>query len=380
MAQTFDIRFARSAGLAGLFEAPANEYRWKGEGRLSIDASGISVAARRGLLTLFVRSKSRRIAASNLLEVYREGNALRLEYSTPKSARAVLPFWASDRNAAAEIVTLLPTHHTVELEDVGTGHSRKYRIDRRMAAWVVVGIVTLGMGARILQRYLAENRVAAGAESIARPAALPAKDSAVGQASPSASDAGTRVSAGAPASRVPVVQPAYEIAEPVHLEPPELPGASEQASPKPVVVPATRAEARPRSSPARPSRDGIVPIVPGDPAYEVARRQFDLFRAEMEKLHSDYVYVRDSDTAEPLEDFEARWLSVTSRIYNTEEFMGIELMGLREIELAISRSWRDYLSIRAAGLRTGNKALLDLSLAHLAFTERLESLFPQYVR
>ena len=25
MAQTFDIRFAKSAGLAGLFEAPANE-------------------------------------------------------------------------------------------------------------------------------------------------------------------------------------------------------------------------------------------------------------------------------------------------------------------------------------------------------------------
>ena len=38
MAQTFDIRFAKSAGLAGLFEAPANEYRWKGAGRLSIDA------------------------------------------------------------------------------------------------------------------------------------------------------------------------------------------------------------------------------------------------------------------------------------------------------------------------------------------------------
>ena len=34
MAHTFDIRFARSEGLAALFEAPANRLRWKGAGRL----------------------------------------------------------------------------------------------------------------------------------------------------------------------------------------------------------------------------------------------------------------------------------------------------------------------------------------------------------
>ena len=107
MAQTFDIRFAKSAGLAGLFEAPANEYRWKGAGRLSIDPTGISIAVRRGLLTLFARATTRRIPTHNLIEVYREGNALRLEFSTQESARTVLPIWVGDRDAAAQIVTLV---------------------------------------------------------------------------------------------------------------------------------------------------------------------------------------------------------------------------------------------------------------------------------
>ena len=42
-------------GLAALFESPANRFRWKGAGRLSIDAQGVSVAVRRGLLTFFSR-------------------------------------------------------------------------------------------------------------------------------------------------------------------------------------------------------------------------------------------------------------------------------------------------------------------------------------
>ena len=48
MAHTFDIRFARTEGMAALFEAPANRFRWKGAGKLSIDAEGISIAVKRG--------------------------------------------------------------------------------------------------------------------------------------------------------------------------------------------------------------------------------------------------------------------------------------------------------------------------------------------
>src|SRR5688572_32865876 len=82
MAHTFEIRFARSAGLAGLFEAPGNSFRWKGAGRLSIDAQGISIAVKRGLTNLLSRRRSHRIAAAELTEVYREGDALRLEFGS----------------------------------------------------------------------------------------------------------------------------------------------------------------------------------------------------------------------------------------------------------------------------------------------------------
>ena len=158
MAQTFDIRFAKSAGLAGLFEAPANEYRWKGAGRLSIDPTGISIAVRRGLLTLFARATTRRIPTNNLIEVYREGNALRLEFSTQESARTVLPIWVGDRDAAAQIVTLLPTQRSVEIEDGDPESTRRYRFDRKLVALLLIGVVTLGVGALMLQRYFSAGR------------------------------------------------------------------------------------------------------------------------------------------------------------------------------------------------------------------------------
>jgi hypothetical protein len=151
MAHTFEIRFARNAGLTGLLEAPANSFRWKGDGRISIDAQGISIAVRRGLLTLFA-PRTRRIPAEQLTEVYREGEALRLTFITPDASRTTLPIWAKDRHAAAEIVKLLPTAHTVELEDSPPA-GRGYRLDRPLL-WTTVVVVALGIGALVLRQAL----------------------------------------------------------------------------------------------------------------------------------------------------------------------------------------------------------------------------------
>jgi hypothetical protein len=131
MAHTFDIRFAKSEGLAGLFEAPANRLGWKGAGSLSIDAQGISIATKRGVLSLFPR-RPRRFTASSLTEVYREGAALRLEFNLADS-HEVLPVWASGSEAAAEIVKLLPTRKTVELEQAPRVRD-SYRLDWRPIA------------------------------------------------------------------------------------------------------------------------------------------------------------------------------------------------------------------------------------------------------
>lgn len=312
MAQTFDIRFANSAGLAGLFEAPANEYRWKGAGRLSIDATGISIAARRGLLTLFSRATTRRIPTDDLLEVYREGNALRLEFSTQESQRTVLPIWLGDRDAAAEIVTLLPTQRSVELEE-GDPASRRYRFDRRLVALLLIAVATLGIGTVVLQRYLAVDRITPRVEVVSLPAP--------------------------PAA--PVAQIAPEIPAPID----------------------TPAETAPKYL--------LSPI---------AREEFRRFQAESRALHAEYSSMRAEPTAEGLESLEARWQDVTVRIYDNENFEGIEFVAQRELELAISRSWRYYFSIHAAGLRAEDPQLVELATTHLAFAEALDARLSQFAR
>lgn len=146
---TFDIRFAKSEGLAALFEAPANRRGWKGPGKLSIDSQGISVAMKRGLPGLFSR-RSRRFAAHDLAEVYREGDALRLEFAT-NSSREVLPIWTRGAEVAAEIVKLLPTRQTVELEH-STSPASAYRLDRTLCALVVAVVVMMAAAVYLLNR------------------------------------------------------------------------------------------------------------------------------------------------------------------------------------------------------------------------------------
>jgi hypothetical protein len=319
MAQTFDIRFAKSAGLASLFEAPTNEYRWKGAGRLSIDPTGVSIAARRGLLTLFARATTRRIPTNSLIGVYREGNALRLEFSTQESARAVLPIWVGDRDSAAQIVTLLPTQRSVELEGGDPEAPRRYRFDHKLIALLLIGVVALAVGALALARHFAADRatpLVEGDSDLARPA--------------------TRDSTIAP--------------------PPQA------AAPMPVS-----------------SAGGFDPS--NSPIYlqnPIARREFERFQAESYALRAEYSSIRVSPTAEDLEALEARWGEVIARIYNTSDFEGIEFVTQREVELAVARSWRYYLSIHAAGLRASDPRLIELAAAHLEFTEALELRLSQF--
>ncbi len=369
MAQTFDIRFARSAGLAGLFEAPANEFRWKGAGRLSIDASGISIAVRRGLLTLFARAQSRRIAANSLIEVYREGNALRLEFSTRESPRNVLPIWVGDRDAAAQIVTLLPTQRSVELED-SAGSPRGYRFDRKLVA-LLLGVLAIAVGVLLLPRYLAED-VAVPAEEVA----LATQDST---ADSSESVPLSEIGPPTPATTARSAQAGRENRAPAYFDPATIPAPS-MYRPVETVAPVSVEEeesATARESSRvwteRAAANRIVPGVPAKSAREIALEQLSLFRAESNVLRGEYLYARDSPDFERLEAIEARWLLVTSRIVNTSEFAGGEFYALRETELAISRNWRDYLRIHAEGLRTNDRRLIKLAAAHLAFAEDVEA-------
>jgi hypothetical protein len=151
--QTFEIRFARTAGLAALFAAPANRFRWKGAGWLSIDASGIRIAVKRGFMNLFSRRHSHRVAAAEITQVYREGEALRLEFGAEED-RQILPIWTGGHAEAAQIVKLLPTRNSVEIEH-STRPKESFRFDHRMLAWLLAGTALLFLGLFLLLRSVA---------------------------------------------------------------------------------------------------------------------------------------------------------------------------------------------------------------------------------
>jgi hypothetical protein len=319
MAQTFDIRFAKSAGLAGLFEAPANRFRWKGAGQLSIDAHGISIAVKRGLLTWF-SNRSRRIAAGELTEVYREGAALRLEFGSD-DRREVLPIWATGNAAAAEIVKLLPTIRTVELEH-STQAPRSYRFDRRTIAWMGF-LAVLVAGALVLSRLIA-------------PAAPPAKI--------------------AGSAAAPVQTAAQQLASVMTENPP--------ASPIDEIL----------------SREGLKPFQPGTPEHGIAARQQSIFELELATLRSQYFQLRGHTDVDALEALEPAWWAVTFRIDTSEEMSGPAFLGFREAQLAVISSWRAALSLHAAGLRLKDERFIVLSEKQRDLAELYEQLARMYVR
>ena len=152
MAQTFDIRFERSAGLVAFFEAPANTLRLKGRGTLVVDAQGISIAMKRGLANHF-SDRSRRISVGDLTGIYREGAALRLEFNRAHQQSATLPFWTRDPAAATEIARLLPQQHAVETDHDST-ESRPFRFDWRAFALLIMSVAALIIVSVVVFKYL----------------------------------------------------------------------------------------------------------------------------------------------------------------------------------------------------------------------------------
>jgi hypothetical protein len=338
MPQTFDIRFARSAGLAAILQAPTNSFRWTGSGKLSIDAQGISVAARRGLLSLLARNRTRRISASNLKDVFREGDALRVEFATDESPRASLLFWADDRDTAAKIVQLLPTKRTVELEE--NSISRGFRLNWRMITLLAIVVAAMALGLAALRTQLGivvevPETAAAQTPAVAEPAKrstdVPATSSL---ATPESAPAKPHTANSLPAQKRP-----REIVIPIASGTPALDSPPAEGSGRePMLTNESGAVSQPLAMPTaiaddlppqpivfrvRVSSDGVVPIVPGMAAYEKARRQLDLFLAESESPG------------------DADWWAISIRIANDPDFNDPALWPLRDMELAVSRAWRD---------------------------------------
>jgi hypothetical protein len=389
MTQTFDIRFARSAGLVALLEVPENAFRWKGGGRLRIDAQGISISVKRGLLALLGGKHTQRIPTEDLRAVYREGDALRVEFQSGADTRVVMPFWADDRDTAAKIVQLLPTRETVELEhSTDVTRSTKSRADWRAIGIAVAAVVAMGVSSLLIYRSL---ELPAAPVVATTPASSPATATAnQGETTmpPGMPDA-TRAldDSRLPAVEVPSAAAAAAAASAApdsRSEPPDVPGFLE---PPPFDV------APPGSLPL--PRDFvryaelIKPLASGTAAYDVAKRELALFEREAAGLERAYRTQRDllvgnaltpEDFATELGKIEMRWWNLTFRVFDNVDLMDPALIDFRASLLGAARRWRGFLNTYADGLRERDHLKIASAFDELALAQEMQSRARLYVR
>jgi hypothetical protein len=113
-----------------------------GAGTLLLDAYGIQVVARR-LTVIGFRRTARYIPPAAIRHVFREGPAVRIDVQTD-SDRWFFRFWLPSAAQAAELVELLPTSRTIELDGLQGAASASAPEYRGSSVWLVVGAVLLG--------------------------------------------------------------------------------------------------------------------------------------------------------------------------------------------------------------------------------------------
>jgi hypothetical protein len=139
----FRIRFTRTRGLTALFEPAANSYRWAGGGTLHVEPNGLLFQARTRRLIGLRRMQRRYVAGPQIRDVYRQSDAVRIEFRE-HSRHAVLNFWAEDAASAAHIVRLLPTARTVEFDD-GTQPPRSPAGSRGIRFFATLAAIALAL-------------------------------------------------------------------------------------------------------------------------------------------------------------------------------------------------------------------------------------------
>jgi hypothetical protein len=317
MAHTFDIRFAKSTGLSGLLEPPANSFRWRGSGTLRIDAAGISFAVRCGLLSMF--TGRRRIESAELQQVYREGQALHLTFASKDDPRARVSCWAADAVTAAEIVGLLPTHRTIELEHAPASVQRP-RYHRRAVGALLLFFAMFFGGAALLMP----------AREVAPPAARPL------------------------------------------IEAPNIPVAVDLDASK-AVLPPDFVVVIPHGSPQFSTASRQLAAFEKD-----AEALLIDYRIDRKLLESGALDAEAS--THRLATLELAWWAVTYRILGDSEFAAMGMLDMRATLLASARHWRAFLASHAEGIREDDHVMIAKSFEEMAKAEEMLSRARLYVR
>jgi hypothetical protein len=108
--------FSRPAAFAGRQDSRSNSFRWTGAGTLHVLERGLIVAARRRSVMGLHVADERFVPASEICDVYREGNSVRVDLRGDPQRKTFFQFWTSDAGTAGTIVRLLPTTRTIEYD------------------------------------------------------------------------------------------------------------------------------------------------------------------------------------------------------------------------------------------------------------------------
>jgi hypothetical protein len=397
MTHTFEIRF----------DGAENSFGWSGAGQLSVDAQGLRIALKRGLRTLLVRRRSQEIPAESIREVFREGEALRVDFTTQEKTRVVLPFRARDRQTAAQIVQLLPTTRTVELEESprktrGAGGRERSRFA------LVASIAVIAVSGASILVFNSKPEVESGLSAGVAAVDMAAREEGFVPEIPS--DVAASV---LPDSTEPAAQPAPQMAE--------VPAPAAQATPPPNAEPATAVPARrrvvaaqvpeaatPQTQPQAESeaeaegftpfipagleirpQEMVVPIPQGTLAFDAARSLLVRFETEAALLSG--AYRRDRQRADMgdlevpafaanLDSLDQMWRELSRKLLNSREAQDPALTGLRASLLAVASYQSSFLSGYAAGLRANDSSAVEEAFDELKRAEEMLERARLYVR
>lgn len=354
MARTFDIRFARSDGIAALLETPANTFRWRGDGSLRIDGGRLDIQQKRGIHTLLTRHTHFRLDAADLREVAREGDALRIEFGVPGAPRGVLPFWVRNRAEAAEIVRLMPTDRTVESDEPVDDPAPPRR---RHPLGLLIGVALVSLiigvvGTSILGNGRSDDMLVRSQES--------ASSQAAGSMVPEAGEVPTLEWRA-------ITVPTSPLDEPARTLPVGRSSTSNSTSAVSADVQLREAEAmRVESSSSALATGDAAAMTPAQTAYVDTESEPRRFMREALALRSAYIYGQTSPGA-----LENGWWELSVRLYNSPAFDARPRSFLVDAELGLSLNWRASLANYQAALDSGNRERIEAARADLARADEL---------
>ena len=115
-APQFAVQFSRPRAVSARPDTRTNTFRWSGSGTIHILERGLLVMTRRRSPLGFRTADERFIPASEICEVFRDGDSVRVDLRDEARNTAFFQFWTGNPAIAGTIVRLLPTTRTIEYE------------------------------------------------------------------------------------------------------------------------------------------------------------------------------------------------------------------------------------------------------------------------